>query len=147
MNSAGTGVYSVPLPFETPNSEYIFVCPTGVYVSMNGDIIPNHHGYLMIDDIGSIDATALLCNTNRPPHDYGDSGGNWFTPDGTAVGHSDNNAVPGLVRNRAPNVVRLLRNTATDAAAEGIYWCSIWDADGKHELVYVGLYNTGNGSC
>ena len=125
MNSAGTGVYSVPLPFETPNSE-IFVCPTGVYVSMNGDIIPNHD-YLVIDDIGSIDATALLCNTNRPPRDYGDSGGNWFTPDGTAVGRSGYNDVPGLVRNRAPNVVRLLRNTATDPAAEGIYWCSILD--------------------
>ena len=105
---------------------------------MNGDIIPNH-GYLVIDDIGSIDATALLCNTNRPPRYYGDSGGNWFSPDGARVGNWDNNNIPGLVRNRAPNIVRLLRNTATGPAAEGIYWCSIWDADGKHELVFVGL--------
>ena len=113
---------------------------------MNGDIIPNH-GYLVIDDIGSIDDTALLCNTNRPPHDYRDSGGDWFSPDGTAVGRSGFNYVPGFVRNRAPNVVRLLRyNSSTDPAAEGIYWCSIWDADEKPHLAYVGLYNTGNGS-
>ena len=112
---------------------------------MNGDIIPNH-GYLVIDDIGSTDATALLCNTNRPPHDYGDSGGDWFIPDGTAVGRNGNNDVPELVRNRAPNVVRLLRYTATDPAAERIYWCSIWDADEKPQLAYVGLYDTGNGS-
>ena len=112
---------------------------------MNGDIIPNH-GYLVIDDIGSTNDTALLCNTDRPPYGAGDSGGNWFSPDGTAVGRSGKNDVPGFVRNRAPNVVRLLRNTSTDPAAEGIYWCSIWDADGKHELVYFGLYNTGNGS-
>ena len=118
---------------------------TGVYISMNGDIIPNH-GYLVIDDIGSTDATALLCNTNRPPYGAGDSGGDWFTPDGARVGHSGNNAVPGLVRNRDPNVVRLLRyNSATDPAAEGIYWCTIWDADEKPQLAYVGLYNTGNG--
>ena len=118
---------------------------TGVYVSMNGDIIPNH-GYLVVDDIGSTDATALLCNTDRPPYGAGDSGGNWFSPDGARVGRSGYNYVPGFVRNRDPNVLRLLRNTSTDPAAEGIYWCSIWDADEKHELVYVGLYNTGNGS-
>ena len=113
---------------------------------MNGDIIPNH-GYLVIDDIGSTDTTALLGNTDRPPYNgAGDSGGNWYSPDGARVGNWGNNDVPGLVRNRDPNVVRLLRYTATDPAAEGIYWCSIRDADEKHELVFVGLYNTGNGS-
>ena len=65
----------------------------------------------------------------------------------TAVGRINKNDVPGLVRNRDPNVVRLLRNTSTDSAAEGIYHCSIWDVDGNDQLVYVGLYNTGNGSC
>ena len=62
------------------------------------------------------------------------------------MGNRDNNNVPGFVRNRDPNVVRLLRNTATDPAAEGIYWCSIRDADEKPQLAYVGLYDTGNGS-
>ena len=47
---------------------------TGVHVSMNGAIIRNH-GYLVIDDIGSTDDTALLCNTDRPPYGVGDSTG------------------------------------------------------------------------
>ena len=99
-----------------------------------------------INDIGSIDPTALLCNTDRGPPGNGDSGGSWFAPDGTRVGNIDNNNVPGFVRNRAPMVVRLLRDIATDPADEGIYHCSISDTEGNDQIVYVGLYNTGNGS-
>ena len=101
---------------------------------------------MAISDIGSNDPTALLCNTDRGPGGSGNSGGDWFAPDGTAVGHSGINIVPGFVRNRAPMVVRLLRDTGTDPAAQGIYWSSILDAEGNNQMVYVGLYNTGNGS-
>ena len=99
-----------------------------------------------IDDIGSADGTALLCNTNRGPGSRDDSGGDWFAPDGTTVGNTANNRVPGFVRNRGSMVVILLRDTGTDPAAEGIYWSSILDAEGNDQMVYVGLYNTGNGS-
>ena len=99
-----------------------------------------------INDIGSINPTALLCNTDRGPGGSGDSGGDWFAPDGTTVGRSGNNNVPGFVRNRGSMVVSLLRDSGTDPAAEGIYHCSILDADGNNQMVYVGLYNTGNGS-
>ena len=99
-----------------------------------------------INDIGSIDPTALLCNTDRGPGGNGDSGGDWFAPDGTRVGRSGNNRVPGFFRNRGSMVVILLRDTATDPAAEGIYRSSIVDAEGNNQMVYVGLYNTGNGS-
>ena len=116
-----------------------------MYLSLNGEIIPNH-GYVAISDIGSNDPTALLCNTNYGPGSSVDSGGDWFAPDGTAVGRSGINNVPGFVRNRSPMVVRLLRDTATDPAAEGIYRSSILDAEGNDQMVYVGLYNTGNGS-
>ena len=41
----------------------------GVYLSLNGVIIPNH-GYVVMSDIGSAgDDTALICHTNRPPPD------------------------------------------------------------------------------
>ena len=53
-------------------------------------------------------------------------------------------AVPGFYRNRGPMVVRLLRNTATDLPAEGLYQCSIDDATFIHEL-YFGLYNSERG--
>ena len=99
-----------------------------------------------INAIGSNDPTALLCNTDRGPDSIGDSRGDWVTPDGTVVGNINNNNVPGFVRNRGSMVVRLLRDTGTDPAAEGIYRSSILDADGNNQMVYVGLYNTGNGS-
>ena len=99
-----------------------------------------------INDIGSIDPTALLCNTDRGQGGSGDSGGDWFAPDGTTVGNSVNNRVPGFVRNRGSMVVRLLRDTGTDPAAEGIFRSSILDAEGNNQIVFVGLYNTGNGS-
>ena len=112
-----------------------------VYLSLNGDIIPNH-GYVTISDIGSTDNTALLCHTNRPATDGGNSGGDWHAPDGTRAFGND---VPGLRRNRSPMVVRLLRNTATDPPAEGIYDCVIEDNTLTLQTVYVGLYNSGRG--
>ena len=116
-----------------------------MYLSLNGEIIPNH-GYVAISDIGSNDPTALLCYTDRGQGGSGNSGGDWFAPDGTRVGNSVNSIVPGFVRNRGSMVVRLLRDTGTDPAAEGIFRSSILDAEGNNQMVYVGLYNTGNGS-
>ena len=111
-----------------------------VYLSLNGTTIPNH-GYVMISDIGFSDNTALLCNTNRPAS--GDnSGGDWFAPDQTRLAGTD---VPGFRRNRDPMVVRLLRNTATDPPAEGIYHCVIEDDTLTAQPVHVGLYNSGGG--
>ena len=115
---------------------------TDVYLSLNGDVIPNH-GYVVISDIGSSDGTALLCHTNRPP-DGANSGGEWFAPDGDRVGTLGSTDVPGFRRNRGSMVVRLLRDTGTPP--EGIYRCSIMDADGNDRNVYVGLYNDGQGN-
>ena len=111
-----------------------------VYLSLNGDIIPNH-GYVMISDIGSTDNTALLCHTNRPASG-GNSGGDWYAPDQTRVAGTD---VAGFRRNRDPMVVRLLRITATDPPAEGIYDCVTRDDTFTAQTVYVGLYNSGGG--
>ena len=116
-----------------------------VYLSLNDDIIPNH-GYVVISDIGSTDDTALICHTNRPATlgtaSYPNSRGDWFAPDGTRV---TGTAVPGFRRNRAPMMVRLLRNTATDPPSEGIYHCLVEDDTLTLRTVYVGLYNSGTG--
>ena len=116
---------------------------TGVYLSLNDDIIPNH-GYVVISDIGSTDDTALICHTNRPAtmNNNADSGGNWFGPDGTRV---DTTAVPGFRRNRGPMMVRLLRNTATGTPSEGIYHCLVEDDMLTAHTVHVGLFNSGGG--
>ena len=105
---------------------------------------------MLISDIGSSNATALLCHTNRsPPHGGpNDSGGNWYKPDGTT--RIDAAAVAGLGfrRNRGHKVVRLKRRTGTGAhtPSEGIYRCEINDAASTSKTLHVGLYNSGGGN-
>ena len=117
---------------------------SGVYLSLNDDVIPNH-GYVMISDIGYTDYTALLCITNRPATESGGtSGGDWFAPDGDKVGSRGSTTVPGFERDRAAMIVRLRRNTGTPE--EGIYHCEVEDADNIPQTVFVGLYNSGGGN-
>ena len=152
VNSAGIGMYSDYLIVQTTSKcivdyidsrsacDYYGTC-TGVYLSLNDDIIPNH-GYVVISDIGSTDDTALICHTNRPAtlNNNADSGGNWFALDDTRVTGND---VPGLRRTRGPMMVRLLRDTATGTPSEGIYHCLVEDDTLTEQTVYVGLYNSG----
>ena len=122
-----------------------FLCNlTDVYLSLNGDIIPND-GYVVISDISYTDDTALLCFTNHPPPPGSHhSGGDWFASNGARVGSIGSTDVPGFWRNRGPRVVRLLKNTGTPP--QGIYRCSIMHTDGNDRNVYVGLYNEGQGN-
>ena len=117
---------------------------TDVYLSLNGTVIPNH-GYVEISDIGSTDDSALLCHTNGPATQgtslHLHSGGDWFAPDGNRVGGTP--PIPGFTRTRDPMVVRLWRTSGTPP--EGIYRCTIEDAPSTVQMVYVGLYNTGEG--
>ena len=110
-----------------------------MYLSLNGDNIPNH-GYVVISDIGTTNDTALLCNTNYLP---ANSGGNWYAPDGTRVGGPGSTDVPGFSRNSGPGLVRLI--TATGNATEGIYSCEVQDNTTQQQNVYVGLYNSEGG--
>ena len=113
---------------------------TDVYLSLDGTVIPNH-GYVEISRIGYNDASALLCHTNNPPPPGSvNSGGNWSAPDRTRVSHDD---VPGFTRNRGPMVVRLKRTSGYPQ--EGIFNCTIRDAEYIYQMVYVGLYNAGGG--
>ena len=154
VNIAGTGIYSDPVTVTTHESEinllesaFVYqlstLFSTGAYISLNGNIIPNH-GYVVFSDIGSTDNTALKCHTNRPPPVNGNpnSGGDWFAPDQTRVYR---NRVEGFRKNRSPMVMRLLRETATDPPDEGIYHCVIKDATLTRQDVWVGLYNSGGG--
>ena len=101
---------------------------------------------MVISDIGSTDNTAFICHTNRPAfHNdagYYHSEGDWIAPDETIVYYRRG---PGFVRNRDPTVVRLLRSTAHNPPAEGIYQCRIQDVTETSQTLYVGLYNSGRG--
>ena len=72
----------------------------GVHLILRNKLIPNN-SYVVMDDIGSTDDTALLCHTNKPSlHAFW---GNWFDPNGNKVsGDSDKKPgdVPGLGRSQ-----------------------------------------------
>ena len=125
--------------FVFPTCVVLFTPPIDVFFSLNGTVIHNN-GLLNISDIGSTDNTALLCITNRSPPSGSTTGGNWFAPDGTRVEDIGSDDVPGFVRNRGPMVERLKRNTDTDPPDEGIYQCSVDDAESTSHSLYVGLY-------
>ena len=129
--------------FVFPTCVVLFTPPIDVFFSLNGTVIHNN-GLLNISDIGSTD-TALLCITNRPPPSGSTTGGNWFAPDGTRVEDIGSDDVPGFVRNRGPMVERLKRNTDTDPPDEGIYQCSVDDAESTSHSLYVGLYTSRRG--
>ena len=128
---------------------YPLYCVPGVYLTLNGDFIPNH-GYVVISDIGSTDDNALICNTNHINNISNPNGpssrGDWHAPDGAIVGGDlGSDGVPGFDRNRGPMMVRLHRNTATGTPSEGIYYCVVEDDTFTEKTVYVGLYNSGRG--
>ena len=170
VNSAGIGVYSDLMIVQTESMSthprYVFLhrvtvhagkiactvisilhISTGVYLSLNDDIIPNH-GYVEISDVGSTNDTALICHTNRPATTtslgYFNSRGDWFGPNGMPI-YSVGTDVPGFRRTRGPMMVRLLRNTATDPPFEGLYQCLVEDNTLTEQTVYVGLHNSGGG--
>ena len=110
-----------------------------VYLSLNNTVIANNSN-VKISGIGSKNNSALLCHTDHLGTT--DSGGNWFSPDGTRV---DDTAVPGFKRNRDPNVVRLLRKYEDESTpVEGVYTCQI-KSNGINEILNVRLYTEDEG--
>ena len=151
QTSGGTGVYSEPLTIETPDSEcafwlwhssllVLFTSSTDVYLSLNGEVIPNH-GYVEIIDIGYSYRTALLCHTNRPAiTSYSYFVGKWLTPERDRVEYS----TLGFRSSYDSMPVRLWRNRYGSADV-GIFWCETNDATETLQRVHVGLYNSGEG--
>ena len=96
---------------------------------------------MVISDIGSTNADALICHTDCPdPNANANPEGDWFAPDGGMV-------VSGFRTNRGPKVLRLLRATDSDPPAQGIYQCMIEanPSQGTFRNVYIGLYTSGEG--
>ena len=113
---------------------------SGVHLTLKNKYIPIN-GTVLIDEIGFTDDTALLCHTNYLPSPNSvTSGGDWFGPNGTRVlGEHEHNGVPGFVRNRDLNVVRLKRSNSM-IQPEGVYKCVIQDDTLANQTLYVRLY-------
>ena len=101
---------------------------------------------MVISDIGSTNADALICHTDCPdPNGNANPEGDWFAPDKNII--DGGMIVSGFRTNRGPKVLRLLRATDSDPPAQGIYHCLIEakTSQGAFLPVYIGLYTSGEG--
>ena len=81
-----------------------FYSTAGVHLSLRNKLIPNNN-YVVMDDIGSSDDTALLCHTNEPAARL--ILGDWLdSNENKVVNDSDSKPgdVPGFKRSRGPHV-------------------------------------------
>ena len=103
-------------------------------------------------DIGT-DSAALLCTTTYSPCcSSGNSGTQWFLPDGSQVQNNGglpyyrtrNN--PDFAERTGPGSVQLNRNP--QGTTTGIFHCDILDGSGVLQSMFVGIYDSGTGeSC
>ena len=124
----------------------------GVYLSLRGVAIANN-SYVNIDSIGSDDASALLCHTDKTDccnatlSPNGTTEGNWYYTNGDAVGTHDENEGSALTMddmsatsftvNRGPSEVRLL--LANSPQEGGNFYCEVPDADDISQMLYVNI--------
>ena len=111
-----------------------------MYISHNDIIVPNN-GYVASSDIGSWYNSPLICHTNRPAS-RGNSGGDWYNPEGERIGEAS--TVQGLASLRDRMHVRLYR-TGFALPPEGIYHCEIRDILNIKHQIYVGIYSSRSG--
>ena len=121
---------------------------SGVYLSLNGEIIPND-GYVRVSDIG-VGNSGLLCNTDNiyccRSFDAADyvAQGHWYRPNGTQVGSFTQESA-GVTnyfynffsRDRGVGVVRL--NRLGDPPERGRFHCEVPNADGDMVAMYVNI--------
>ena len=98
---------------------------------------------MTINDIGSNDMSALICNTNSTASNK--ELGDWFSPSGDKVGGiSDiDNYIPELLKTKKP--IKLLLTATTGSPPEGIYHCEVNNTRETFQKLYVGLYYRGHG--
>ena len=117
-------------------------CITGVYLSMNGEVIGNNTE-VSITTIGEDENDALLCFTDlfqfldySTVNDSFNDTGTWYFPNFSAVGTSGD-----IYITRDPGVVRLhRRNNIT--MPTGQFHCEILDANRTNQSIFVQMtYN------
>ena len=135
---------------------------TGVFLSLNDDIIPNH-AYVNLslmmypgDDTVNDTSTTVICHTDLDTCCRCEDGcdqGSWYFPDGNLLpgAYSCNNNLVPIAQRRRNRLVRLQRGppSVSGDIPSGIYRCDIEtqtvnSADNTaRETVYVGVYGSG----
>jgi hypothetical protein len=128
------------------DSELMYFVLSGVFLSLNGVIIPND-GYVHISDIG-IGGGGLHCNSDKSDccrGAYATDGvaqGHWYRPDGTLVGSftQEDSSDPTrnfFSRDRGTGVVRLSRYG--NPPERGRFRCEVPNAAGNMVTVYMNI--------
>ena len=136
---------------------------TGVFLSLNDDIIPNH-AYVNLslmmypgdDDTTADISSTVICHTDLTTccRGGGSNQGNWYFPDGVnplpGAGFNNNIQEHPIAQRKQDQLIRLQRGpTATGTVPSGIYRCDVEtvaanSADNTaRETVYVGVYGSG----
>ena len=127
----------------------------GVSLELNGNLV-NNFGLLPHNDIDTSNdiedvGLNLVCRTDLTTCCTSADGlaqGSWYYPTGGEVMFPFEDPLPSgqIYRfRRGPQVVRLRRELASTATANGIYRCRLADQNGVNQTRYVGLYTEGAG--
>ena len=130
---------------------------TGVYLELNGNLVPNfavlgHNQIDTSDDPTSVGGN-LVCRTDNTSccrgadNPNGRGFGDWFYP-GVGVAVFPYEVLPSgpiYRQQRGAQVVRLRRDNNSTFTANGIYRCEVADQNGVMQTRYVGLYSEGVG--
>lgn len=127
----------------TQNQMFLFFLLFIVYLSLNGELIPND-GYVLVTDIGTDDG-GLLCHTDRIDCCRSSDGapqGHWYFPDGSPVGIkgqviANDPTTHFFFRDRNTGVVRL--NRYGNPVERGRFRCEVPDRDGVNVIMYVNI--------
>ena len=120
----------------------LFVClsfTTGITLSLNSVQYTNN-SVVTITNIGTGGA-ALRCTTTRSGCCFS-TDGSWYFPNGNEVQRPE--SLPYYrTRSQSPGTILLHRNSG--ATTTGIFSCTIPDASGDLQSIYVGIYTTTTG--
>ena len=121
-----------------------FSCSTGIGLTLNSVQYTNN-SVVNIMDIGT-DGAALICTTTFGLCCFSNDGSDWYFPNGSAVPRP---ATQPYYRTRTfdgSSTVDLHRNP--EATTTGVFNCTIPDASGVLQSIYVGVYTATTGeSC
>ena len=133
---------------------------TGVFLSLNDDIIPNH-AYVNLslmmypgdDDTTADISSTVICHTDLTTccRGGGSNQGNWYFPDGVnplpGAGFNNENQEHPIAQRKQDQLIRLQRgSTTTGTVPSGIYRCDVETVAANNtvrEMVYVGVYGSG----
>ena len=109
------------------------------------------HTDIDTNDVLGVLGSNLVCRTDNTTccrDDDGMAQGNWYDPTGGRVTFPFEGLLPSgeIYRlRRFSQVVRIRRQRASAATANGIYRCEVADQNGVTQTRYVGLYTDGAG--